>query len=166
MRRFAGPAQELRVLVQHGPEGTLREVRLVALGARAPATVTISSGARPSRNTLVLAGSEASVEVNLNNMTLIERRPRHLPKILGKVWPNVSEACQLLWATLLNGLAFATGRQRYYPGIGVHLDRLYENVAAGKAPPVTPEEGRDVVAWYDEILARAEASSIDSEGRG
>jgi len=155
MRRFAGVVRSLQVVLQQGNDGMLEEVRLVGIGEKAPASVTITTGTRPFMNRLTLFGSEASVEVNLNNMTLIERRPKHLPKILGKVWPNVSEAGQLLWATVENGIAFATGRQRYYPGIGVHLRQLYENLAAGKAPPVTPEEGRDVVAWYDEILARA-----------
>jgi hypothetical protein len=122
----------------------------------------MSSGTRPFRNALVLYGSEASLEVNLNNMTLIERRAKRLPKILGKVWPNLSEAGQLIWATLENGVAFATGKQRYYPGIGVHLRQLYENVSLGKAPPVSPEEGRDVVAWYDEILAQAAGGLEDS----
>jgi len=27
-------------------------------------------------------------------------------------------------------------------------------VAIGQPPPVSAEEGRDVVAWYDEILAQ------------
>ncbi len=154
MRRFAGPVQDLRVVARGTSGGQLEEVRLIARGEHAPASVTMSMYTSPFMNRLALYGSEASMEVNLNNMTLIERRPRALPKLVGKVWPNLSEAGQLLRATARNGLAFATGRQRFYPGIGAHLAALYARVAAGGQPPVTAAEGRDVVAWYDEILAQ------------
>ena len=155
MRRFAGPVRDLRVVARR-LEGTwLEEVRLVAAGEQALATVTMSMRAQPFMNRLTLLGSEATVDVNLNNMTLIERRSRQLPKLLGKVWPNLSEAVQLLAATARNTIAFATGRQRFYPGIGAHLQALYAAVAAGGPPPVSAAEGRDVVAWYDDILAQS-----------
>jgi predicted dehydrogenase len=152
MRRFAGPARRLEIVGRH-TGGQLDEVQLLADGERCPAVVTMSLHARPFMNQLRLYGTEASAEVNLNNMTLIERRPRSLPKLLGKVWPNLSEAAQLLGATVRNGAAFLAGRQRFYPGIGAHLAALYASVAAGGEPPVSAEEGRDVVSYYDDILA-------------
>jgi predicted dehydrogenase len=155
LHRFAGPARELRVVARRGDGGQLEEVRLAADGARALGAVTLSLRAQPFMNRLSLLGSEASLEVNLNNMTLIERRPRQLPKLIGKVWPNLSEAGQLVTATAQNALAYARGRQRFYPGIGAHLRTLYAQVAAGGEPPVSAAEGRDVVAWYDEILAQS-----------
>lgn len=155
VRRFAGTLGKLRVVAKRTSGGALQEVRALAEGEHALAAVTMSTGTRPFMNRLVLLGSEATLDVNLNNMTLVERRPRSLPKVVGKVWPNLSEAVQLLSATVRNGVAFVVGKQRYYPGIGAHLRRLYENVAAGEAPPVTAEEGRDVAAWYEEILAEA-----------
>jgi predicted dehydrogenase len=161
MRRFAGPVHDLRVAAHVSDGKTLEEARLVAVGEHALASVTMSVATRPFTNRLTLYGTKATIEVNLNNMTLIERRPRALPKLLAKVWPNVSEASQLLWATARNGVAFAAGRQRFYPGIGAHLKALYARVAAGEAPPVTVEEARDVVAWYDEIL---EQTAIGTAG--
>ncbi len=155
MRRFAGPVSDLRVVARTTKAGQLEEVRLVASGEVALATVTMSLYAQPFMNRLTLLGTKASLEVNLNNMTLIERRPRSLPKLIGKVWPNLSEAGQLVSSTVRNGVAFAMGRQRFYPGIGAHLQQLYRNLATGAAPPVTIAEGRDVVAWYDEILAQS-----------
>jgi predicted dehydrogenase len=155
MRRFAGPAAALRVVSRSLKAGLLEEVHLVVDGEVCPASVTMSMRAQPFMNRISLYGTAASVEVNLNNMTLIERRPRKLPKLVGKVWPNLDEARQLLAATVTNGLAFVTGKQRYYPGIGAHLAQLYASAAAGGEPPVSAAEGRDVVAWYDQILADA-----------
>jgi predicted dehydrogenase len=157
MRRFAGPVRELRVLARQGEGGWLEEVRIAADGEHALATVTLSMRAQPFMNRLTLLGTEASVDVNLNNMTVIERRPRKLPKLIGKVWPNLSEASQLMAATAQNAAAFALGRQRFYPGIGAHLRALYDAIASGGAPPVTAAEGRDVVAWYEAILAQSGA---------
>jgi predicted dehydrogenase len=155
MRRFAGPVKELRVLSRQVRGGALEEVRVVADGEHALATVTMSMRAQPFMNRLTLYGTAATLDVNLNNMTLIHRRARRLPKLVGKVWPNLSEAGQLLVATVQNAIAFATGRQRYYPGIGAHLRALYAALAAGGEPPVSAAEGRDVVAWYEQILAQS-----------
>jgi predicted dehydrogenase len=155
MRRFAGRMNDLHVVACSTDGGQLEEVRIVGLGEVAPALVTISLYTQPFMNRVALLGSEASMEVNLNNMTLIERRPRRLPKLVGKAWPNLNEAWQLLGATVRNGIAFIAGQQRFYPGIGAHLKALYTSVARGGPPPVDAEEGRDVVVWYDEILAQS-----------
>ncbi|MBX3027542.1 Gfo/Idh/MocA family oxidoreductase [bacterium] len=153
-RRFAGRLRDLRVIAQRDG-GLLEEVRLIAEGDRALVGVTMSLRAQPFMNRLTVLGTAATLEVNLNNMTLIERRPRRLPKLVGKVWPNVHEAAQLVTATARNAVAYATGRQRFYPGIGLHLAALYAAVGNGEEPPVSAAEGRDVVAWYDEILAQS-----------
>jgi predicted dehydrogenase len=159
MRRFAGPARELHVVARCVEGAHLEEVRLVADGEHALATVSMSMRAQPCMNRLTVLGSEATVDVNLNNMTLIERRARELPKLLGKVWPNLSEAGQLVVATTRNAVAYARGRQRFYPGIGAHLRTLYANLASGGEPPVSVAEARDVVAWYDEILSQSGISA-------
>lgn len=155
VRRFAGPIQDLRVVAQLAAGDHLEEVRVVARGVEALVNVTLSVHTRPFMNRLTLYGTRATVEVNLNNMTLIERRPKRLPKLIGKVWPNLNEAGQLFTATVRNTVAFVRGRQRFYPGIGAHLRLLYDQVSRGELPPVSANEARDVVAWYDEILAQS-----------
>jgi predicted dehydrogenase len=166
MRRFAGPARDVRVLARRMPNGQLEEVRLIADGERALGAVTMSMRAQPFMNRLTLLGTAASLEINLNNMTLIERRPRRLPKLIGKVWPNLSEAAQLSSSTVRNAIAFATGKQRFYPGIGRHLAALYASVSQGGEPPVSAAEGRDVVAWYDEILSQSAAAAAPAKLAG
>ncbi len=164
MRRFAGPAKRVHVLATELVAGKLSEVRMLAEGEHCLATVTMSARTQPFMNRLSIYGTAGTIEVNLNNMTLIERHTRKLPKLVGKVWPNLDEARQLVGATVSNTAAYVAGKQRFYPGIGGHLERLYASVAAGGAPPVSAEEGRDVVAWYDQIL---EAAGIEpSDGAG
>lgn len=157
LRRFAGPLREVRVLTRRARGGQLEEVRLIGDGERALGAATLSLRAQPFMNRLTLLGTAGSIDVNLNNMTLILRQPRRLPKLVGKVYPNVDEARQLVTATVRNAIAYVTGKQRFYPGIGRHLQALYAAVAAGEPPPVSAAEGRDVVAWYDAMLGEAEA---------
>ncbi len=163
MRRFAGPAKSVQVLASVLAPGKLSEVRLNADGENCLATVTMSARTKPFTNRLSLFGTGGTIEVNLNNMTFIERRTRKLPKLVGKVWPNLDEARQLVGSTASNTVAYVSGKQRFYPGIGVHLSRLYASVAAGGEPPVSAAEGLDVVEWYDRILA---AAGIEVAGEG
>lgn len=166
MRRFAGPVKTLKVLASELAPGKLSEVRITAEGERCLASVAMSVRTKPFMNRLSLHGTEASIEVNLNNMTFLERRTRKLPKLLGKVWPNLDEARQLLGSTVANTVAYVSGRQRFYPGIGAHLEQLYASVAGGGLPPVSAEEGMDVVDWYDRILDAAGIALPPSKGDG
>lgn len=152
VRRFAGPLRDVHVVARRAAAGQLEEVRLIGDGERALGAVTLSLRAQPFMNRLTLLGTTASLDVNLNNMTLVLRQPRRLPKLIGKVYPNFDEARQLVTATVRNTIAYVTGRQRFYPGIGLHLRALYAAVAAGEPPPVSAAEGRDVVVWYDAML--------------
>jgi hypothetical protein len=69
-----------------------------------------------------------------------------------------------LRATLLNGVEFLRGRQRYYPGMGLHFRALYQALADGATPPVTCEEGRDAVWLLQEIWEQA-GVTVDSQRR-
>jgi hypothetical protein len=84
-------------------------------------------------------------------MTLIVRRTRQVPKLVGKVLPNLEEAMQLVRATIVNGVEFVRGRQRYYPGMGVHFRALYRALAAGEPPPVSADDGYEAVALLQRI---------------
>ncbi len=155
VRGFTGAVHGLKVVARKDENGRLREVRAIIEGERAVGGLTISLQTRPFMNRLTLYGSAMTVEVNLNNMTLITRRERRVPKLIGKVLPNIDEAAQLLRATLVNTVEFVRGRQRNYPGMGIHFRALYRALAVGKPPPVTAEEGREGVRLLQEIWQQA-----------
>ncbi len=150
LRNFAGPLREIRA-IGFRVGGSLQEVRVAAEGARCPGAICISLRARPFMNFVRLFGSRMSVELNLNNMTMIARRSYRVPKVLGKVLPNLSEASQLIWSTIGNGMRFVTGRQRYFPGLGVLIERFYEHLRNGSPPPTTGEDGREVARILEAI---------------
>jgi predicted dehydrogenase len=154
---FVGRVSDLKVTAQKGADGQVCELRAVALGERALGALTISLRTRPSTNRIALYGTKMSAEVNLNNMTLIVRRTRQVPKIVGKVLPNLEEAAQLVRATMINGVEFVLGRQRYYPGMGAHFRLLYERLTRGEAPPVSAADGHAVLALHHDIWSQAVA---------
>lgn len=164
LRNFMGPIEEIQV-ARVVEDGVIRELRALARGARTLGSLTISLRARPFTNTVRLLGTKAAVEVNLNNMTLVTRRQRQVPKLVGKVLPNLEEAVQLLTATVRNSIAFVAGRQRFYPGMGILIRRFYEHLANGTPAPTTAEEGREVVCLLDALWedapppARSQASA-------
>ncbi len=158
LRNLLGPIRDMQVIGVTSGE-VLQEVRAVAAGTRAVGVLSISMRARPMMNTVRLIGTRQTAEVNLNNMTLIVRREHGGPKLASKVLPNVVEAGQLLASTIRNGIAFATGKQRYFPGMGVLIARFYEHLRRGTPPPTTGEEGRDVVRLLDQIWAETAAPS-------
>lgn len=150
LRNFVGPIAEVHVCGIRDGE-VLQELRAVVSGERCLGTMTISLRGRPFTNTVRLAGTRKTVEINLNNMTLVVRQDRKVPKLVGKVLPNLEEAVQLTRATIVNAIAFATGRQRYFPGMGILIKKFYLHLAAGTPPPTTAEEGADVVALLDAL---------------
>ena len=159
LRGFVGPVEELAVVARRDARGRLCELRAIVAGAHTVGGLTISLQARPFMNRLTLFGSEMTAEVNLNNMTLVTRRTRQVPKLIGKVLPNLDEAWQLVRATVVNGLEFVRGRQRYFPGMGVHFAALYRALAAGAAPPVSADDGYEAVALQEQIWERAGADT-------
>lgn len=160
LRGFLGPIRELSVVSDTTDRDGIRELRAIARGDRVLGTLAISQGARPFTNSVKVLGSEATLEINLNNMTMVRRQTRQVPKLVGKVLPNLDEAFQLVVATVRNTIEFVTGKQRFYPGMGVHFRTLYANLAAGLPPPVSLEEARDVVALVDDLWR---ASGISGE---
>jgi predicted dehydrogenase len=164
LRGFVGDVERLEVIAASDSDGHLRELRAIVAGQRALGSLTISTQTHPFMNRLTLFGSASTVEVNLNNMTLIIRRTHKVPKVIGKVLPNIDEAVQLLRATVVNGIEFLRGRQRYYPGMGIHFRQLYAALANDQPPPVSAQEGRDAV-WLTQRIWEQAGVAFESETR-
>jgi len=153
---FLGRVRDLSVLAAVGSEGRLDEVRVLMRGEEGiPGVLTISTRARPHLNTLKLYGTQMTVEVNLNNMTLVRRRDYAAPKVIAKSLPNLDEAWSLTRQTFVNAVNFVRGRVRYYPGMGALIERFYTAIRGGGSPPVSVAEGAEVVRVTEEIWRAA-----------
>lgn len=140
------------------PGAPFEEVRMMFEGEGSLGLLTFSLSQQPYLNFLNIYGSRASVHINLNNMTLIVHKDRRLPKLLAKSWFNVDQALQLLSSTVRNAVQVLTGKMSFYPGMGTVIGNYYACLENGGTPPVTVEEGREVMKVLDLICQKAKES--------
>lgn len=159
---FLGRAHDLKVAASSGRDGRLDEIRVLMRGEDGTnGVLTISTRAVPHLNTLKLYGTRMTVEVNLNNMTLVRRRDYAAPKVIAKSLPNLDEAWALTKQTVENAVNFLRGKVRYYPGMGTLIERFYGAIRSGGQPPVSSAEGAEVVRVTEAIwrAVRAEGDA-------
>jgi predicted dehydrogenase len=160
---FLGPVGNIHVAAFGGRDAANpAELRVLMEGESTSGVLTISTGAKPHLNTLKLCGSEMTVEVNLNNMSIVKRRDYSAPKVIAKSLPNLDEAFTLVRQTASNTVNFVRGKIRYYPGMGNLISRFYEAVRTGGEPPVTTEQGADVVRVTSRIWQELAAKGAPS----
>jgi predicted dehydrogenase len=133
------------------PGAPFEEVRAIFEGEKALGTLTFSLSPEPYLNFLNLYGSKASLQVNLNNMTLIIFKDRRLPRLLTKSWFNIDQSFQLLGSTIKNTFEVLTGKMSFYPGMGNLIRDYYASLENGGLPPVSGKQGREVVEILDLI---------------
>ncbi len=141
----------------------IEELRVLMQGEGRTGVLTISMNAAPMMNTLKLCGSRMTVEVNLNNMTIVRRRDYKVPKIIAKPLPNLDESWQLLTQTTRNTVDFVRGKIRFYPGMGELIRRFYDAIRRGTPPPVSEAEAAAVVDVTNRIW-RAVGAAAGGEG--
>ena len=149
---FLGGVRELHAhsfRVESAPGG--EELRVYMEGEGKTGVLTISTNARPQLNTLKLYGTRMTVEANMNNMTIVQRRDYDVPKVIAKSLPNLDDAAQLLVQTARNTVDFLRGKVRYYPGMGTLIARFYDAVRNGTPAPVDAAAGAEVVRVTDWI---------------
>ena len=86
----------------------------------------------------MLHGTKATLQIDLNTMTLTQRRERRLPRMIAKAALNVDQGLQLLAGTARTTLQVATGRMGTYPGMGVVSSswiREFTQIHAGAPGP-------------------------------
>lgn len=140
-------------------DGQIEELRVLMQGEGRTGSLTISMNASPMMNTLKLCGSRMTVEVNLNNMTIVKRRNYDVPKIIAKPLPNLDESWQLVSQTARTTVDFVRGKVRFYPGMGELIRRFYDAIRRGTPPPVTETEAAAVVDVTARIWAAVNATS-------
>jgi predicted dehydrogenase len=139
--------------------GKIEELRVLMQGEGRTGSLTISMNASPMMNTLKLCGSKMTVEVNLNNMTIVRRRDYKVPKIIAKPLPNLDESWQLLTQTTRNTVDFVRGKIRFYPGMGELIRRFYDAIRRGTPPPVSEAEAAAVVDVTNRIWSAIAAAN-------
>lgn len=160
LRAFVGEIGEW-----HACGGSLGELRAVLKGTHGLGYLCFSPGTSPYLNALTLHGTKATIQIDLNTMTLLFRRTRRLPSMVAKAALNVEQGLQLLGSTARTALQVVTRRTGTYPGIGEVIRRFYGAVAGKEAPPTTPADGQMVVELLEQIWARTHQNGSAPQAR-
>lgn len=162
---FLGPVKTVRAMgIDRAGSGALDELRVLMDAEDRSGTLTISTGAMPQLNTLKLYGTKMTVEVNLNNMSIVRRRDYDVPKIIGKSLPNIDESYQLMTQLVSNTVNFVRGKIRYYPGMKTLIQQFYDAIRTGGEAPVSIEQGAEVVSVTERIWKALDApTGMDPE---
>lgn len=117
---------------------------------------------QPYLNAVHIYGSEGTLFLNLNTMTLVSHTASRLPKLIQKGAYNIIEAWQLLTAAMRNTTLMAMRRLTTYPGIAEVVRRFYTSLEQNTPPPVTGQEGCEAVRLLDSIYSQA-TTKTDNE---
>lgn len=129
------------------------ELRVLFEGEVGLGSCLISVHAKPYLKFLDIYGTKMSVRVNLNNNTIVKFRRDGLTKV-SKALVNIGQSLQLMSKTATNTLGTLLGLRTL--GHGALIKAFYESIRKGVEPPVTGEDGREVVALLDQVWAKLE----------
>ena len=127
------------------------ELRAATTSDRTTLSITITTRGRPTRNELVVTGTNGTAHVDLfHGFAAFERgghsRGRKLARPFARGAGTVVHAGENLVRRSARG-------ETAYPGLQELIRRTYEAVADGDPPPVSATETRAVAAARDAILA-------------
>ena len=90
-------------------------------------------------------GTKAALHINMLDLTVILEKERNLPSVLARMFTTVEQGFQGIIGIIANLFRIAFGKLKRRPGHR-NLVKIYiEAVQNDEAPPVTGEEGREVV---------------------
>lgn len=119
--------------------------------------VFLSWNVRPMENRVIVHGTHAVVEADrfLQVCRVVRLLPG--PKFVGLLLSAFANALADVFRIPWNVVRFAAGALKPSPGIQRHAELVARALHEGRPPPVSPEEGRHVVALITPICAAADA---------
>lgn len=156
---FLGPVKKLDVTWRgsgRDPMLALDEWRATAESEKGSGYMFLSWNSRPIQNELLIHGTKGTIHVDcfLQTCELMGLLPG--PKQIGMVIVGTINAAKRLWRVPVNMLRFITGSLKPSPGIYKGVQDFYQALKTNSAPPVSPEEGRRMIAMVEEAAAPAD----------
>jgi nucleoside-diphosphate-sugar epimerase len=121
----------------------------------------ISWNVRPMQNELVVHGTKGVMYVDCYLQTIALRKTYPAPKPIQRILGTWETSARLMAAVTGNAFKFVTKRLLPSPGIHLSVVKFYEALREGTAPPVSPEEGRRIVALLAEASERADRDKAE-----
>jgi predicted dehydrogenase/nucleoside-diphosphate-sugar epimerase len=125
----------------------------------------LSWNVRPVQNQLVIQGTRGVMTVNCFLQTCTVQRALPAPKVVQWILGAYLTSLKTLTGVTMNTLRFATKKLRPSPGIFAGVEQFHQALHEGRAAPVTPDEGRRMIALMEDVCRRADADRDAREER-
>jgi predicted dehydrogenase/nucleoside-diphosphate-sugar epimerase len=159
MELFLGPVRRLDVSwsgTGRDPLLALDEWRAQLWADKGTGYMFLSWNTRPIQNELWIQGTRGLIHVDCFLQTCEVSKTLPGPKQIGFVWNGAANAARRTWMVPWNMVRFATGSLKPSPGIYRGVQDFYHALAANKPVPVSPEEGRRMIALVCDSVTAAD----------
>jgi predicted dehydrogenase len=95
--------------------------------------------------TIDIFGTKAVLHINMLDLTITLEKERNLPRVLARMFTTVEQSFRGILETIANIIRITFGKLKRRPGHRNLVKKFIESVQNDEAPPVTGEEGREVV---------------------
>ena len=139
------------------PNLVFDEWRALVECERGTGQMYLSWNVRPIQNEIIVQGTRGVMLVDCFLQTITLRKTYPAPKPVQRILGAGFNSLGTLWKVTANTIRFATKRLLPSPGIHVSVVKFHEALHKGEPPPISPEEGRRVIALLEGVCARADA---------
>jgi predicted dehydrogenase len=143
----------------------LDELRVYLRGGNISAYGSLCSHARPVSNTLKVYGTNATVEVDFNNRTVITTAAQRYPSALGRLAPSFQMAGRYFGAATKNLAHFRRHEFHFFTGMSKLLELFYASIRTGGAPPIPYTEILRVSDVMDRIIEQVYPATVSEAVR-
>jgi predicted dehydrogenase len=153
---LAGPHRAVEaVWSKRRPDSPLEvdDLRALVDAERASATISFSSSTQPDGFWLRVHGSRMRVEANLFEPRMTIERLRAAPGPLLPILNGIGEAGAVGRAAALGLWGKLSGAPGAYAGLWELIGRVYDAIARGERPPVSPTDIRGVNRLVGDLVA-------------
>ena len=132
------------------PWAPFDEFRIELEGERAVSSITISYASNRYTANVDILGTESALHLDLQSMLVLRQGAKPSLSPLSLVSTSLGSVSQTIGGLLANSLKAATGRFRL--GHDTVIEMFVNSVLSNTPPPVTGEEGREVVRVMEMIV--------------
>jgi predicted dehydrogenase/nucleoside-diphosphate-sugar epimerase len=142
------------------PNLVFDEWRGLVVCKRGTGHMYISWNVRPIQNELIVHGTRGVLHIDCFLQTVSLRKTYPAPRPVQRILGAGLNSLGMLGKVTANTVRFAAGRLKPSPGIHVSVVKFHEALRNGTPPPVSPAEGRRMIAVLEDVSRRADADKL------
>jgi len=132
------------------PWAPFDEFRIELEGERAVSSITISYASNRYTANVDILGTESALHLDLQSMLVLRQGAKTSLSSWSLVSTSLGSVSQTITGLLANGFKVATGQFRL--GHDTVIEMFVNSILSGTKPPVTGEEGREVVRVMEMVV--------------